>query len=52
MDLQYKSVVNFPPSKVTETSRKGIEVLEMENIYNQLNVTFFDNVMQIAKILF
>ena len=29
VDLQYKSVINFPPSKVMETSRKGIEVLEM-----------------------
>ena len=27
MDLQYKFVVNFLSSKVTETSRKGIEVL-------------------------
>ena len=29
MDLQYKSVVNFPPSKVPETSKNCIEVLEM-----------------------
>ena len=33
MDLQYKSVVNFLPSKVTETSRKGIEVYMYENVY-------------------